>query len=314
MLTSFYRVLHKYQIGEIITIETGVGPVERKAKVLSYGTTTEYGEEEETVEVQYLDDFSKEVYDLHTLNCCANLPIASMMQIAEGVVQVWMRASRILPDENEREHVIKTVATMDRMIGEAAADNLELLGLPSDGLCVVLDEEYGYKRHIWMPGMTLTEFTEWWENLESVKKFFFSPANTLPGKVVTLDTAEHLSIWRALDSCGMVTTAHIHTDGDSFMTTPDGVTHHHKGYDMQYYDSRPGDTCCMTLGDGTQVMGRLDDNLEFEPNVCCDCVRKEIPDTCCGCPHQEGREQEHKDEDQVGVSDLPDDSGEGKRR
>jgi hypothetical protein len=155
--------------------------------------------------------------------------------------------------------------------------------------------------------MTEEAFVEWWKNLDSVSGFFFSPSTTLPGKVVELVTREELSTWRALECCGKFITAHIHTDGDSWITTTDEVTHHHKGYDSHYYDPKPGDTCChMNKETGEMVMGKLDDNLEFVPN--------EQQNSCCKCPHHKECGQEGNDEIQVDVPNLPNDSGEGEGR
>lgn len=294
-----YTVLYDYEIGEVISVTNVETEEIRKAEVVSHNKT------EKTINIRFLDTAEEETWHEEDLTYRANLPLHTMLEMVEGLMSVWMRATTIVK-EDEREHVMATIKSFDRMIGESAADNFKLLGMPQDKLCVVLDEEYGYRHHIWFPGMTETEFLAWWENLESVSGFFFDPASTLPGEVVTLDTREELALWRALDCANNIHKAHIHTDGDSFMTTPDGVNHHHKGYDEHYYDSKPGDTCCKVLEDGTQIMGKLDDNLEFVPD--------ENQDHCCGCPHKHACSQEEHDEEQVDVPDLPDDSGEGEGR
>lgn len=45
---------------------------------------------------------------------------------------------------------------------------------------VLLEEEYGYRHWIWHTGMTEAELTAFWEGLESVDPYFFSPKG-LPG-------------------------------------------------------------------------------------------------------------------------------------
>ena len=53
----------------------------------------------------------------------------------------------------------------------------------SEGVLIFLEEEYGYRHWMWHTGMTEEELRSFWENLESVGPYFFSPEG-LPGKVI----------------------------------------------------------------------------------------------------------------------------------
>jgi len=51
----------------------------------------------------------------------------------------------------------------------------------SDLITVYVQEEYGYRHWVWETGFTAEELTTWWQNLDSVMRFFFHTMETLPG-------------------------------------------------------------------------------------------------------------------------------------
>lgn len=136
-------------------------------------------------------------------------------------------------------------------------------------LLVLVDEEYGYRNHFFFSAKTTDQFVEWWKGLDTVDGFFYNPAKTLAADnedVLTVGNEDEYEQWMTMHESNVHIYMHIHTDGDSFIRMPDGTTHHHKGYDPHYYDSKPGDRCCHILDDGTQVLGYLDENLNFVPD------------------------------------------------
>jgi hypothetical protein len=60
---------------------------------------------------------------------------------------------------------------------------LQVLLLDNDTVCVLLDEEYGYRTWLWHTGMSPAQLKDYWEGLPSVTPFFRSPTG-LPGTVV----------------------------------------------------------------------------------------------------------------------------------
>lgn len=134
---------------------------------------------------------------------------------------------------------------------------------------VLMDEEYGYREWIWRTGMTPDQLVEWWANLPTVMPFFCNPSEggmpgdllqivededeidaeasrirsdkslsveeqdkaivlaykTIPYKMVIKDTGEPLP-----NAKGGWWRGHVHMDEDSWLETPEGVTHHHAGY------------------------------------------------------------------------------------
>lgn len=93
---------------------------------------------------------------------------------------------------------------------------------------VLLEEEYGYRDWFWFPLMTPTELIIWWENLESVGEYFFSP-EPLPGDVIQV-TKETRKLYSNLHKAKKYFQSHIHMDCDSYLQTPEGKLIYHLGY------------------------------------------------------------------------------------
>jgi hypothetical protein len=98
--------------------------------------------------------------------------------------------------------------------------------MPEESAIFRIEEEYGYKYWVWDTGIPLSEVLAWWKDLDSVSEYFWG-ADRLPfGKV------EQVRFEDFTGSC--LPYMHLHTDGDSHIEA-DGVTHHHKGFDKNYF-------------------------------------------------------------------------------
>ena len=58
-----------------------------------------------------------------------------------------------------------------------------------EGAIVDLEEEYGYARWLWIPGMSNEDLEQWWKGQESLDQFHLSATN-LPGFVVPCGDAD----------------------------------------------------------------------------------------------------------------------------
>jgi len=57
---------------------------------------------------------------------------------------------------------------------------------------IFLNEEYGYRTFMWTPGMSESEFIDWWQNLNDsdIIKYYFN-INALPGKLKPMQVSQH---------------------------------------------------------------------------------------------------------------------------
>ena len=125
----------------------------------------------------------------------------------------------------------------------------------SEELCVLLDEEFGYRTFFWYPNMSPSDFTAWWEGLDSVEGYTTCQEDhgtPLPGKLVEVDTDEQWDKWTELYTVGDLIFCSFFNDGDSFLRTG-GKTYRHKGFDPHYYDPKPTDTIMATDGQGNVI-------------------------------------------------------------
>lgn len=139
-----------------------------------------------------------------------------------------------------------------------------IMGNSKDEIIVLLQEEYGYREWLWIPQMNEEELKQWWKSLPSVAPFFFSP--DLPGEKhqIWYQDAEDEDIFTAanppdesdyfflVEVSGPrevsaisrkervpknVWRAHLHTDNDSHLITPEGEMILHAGWvsDEEYF-------------------------------------------------------------------------------
>jgi len=98
---------------------------------------------------------------------------------------------------------------------------------------VLVDEEYGYKYHIWTLDKSVEELAEWWRTLKSVTGFFFNPATQIPdifsGSMVTMETEKDLDKWFAARRCTNIPFLFIHANDDSYLEVK-GEQILHAGY------------------------------------------------------------------------------------
>ncbi len=53
-------------------------------------------------------------------------------------------------------------------------------------LCVLLDEEYGYRKWFWFPSMSAVDLEKWWSQLETIDSYFMTP-EPLPGDLYQVE-------------------------------------------------------------------------------------------------------------------------------
>lgn len=51
---------------------------------------------------------------------------------------------------------------------------------------VTIDEEYGYRQHIWIPKMNSHKLEQWWKRQWNLDKCFGKYVRSFPGKIITL--------------------------------------------------------------------------------------------------------------------------------
>lgn len=146
----------------------------------------------------------------------------------------------------------------------------------SDLITVYVQEEYGYRHWVWETGFTAEELTTWWQNLDSVMRFFFHTMETLPGTLHESVAAPHEFYQEWFKEEGMeewyeglkkptyfeatrsteegdgpiIWYAHFHCDDDSHLVNPDGERFLHAGYepdDME--DDHPTKEANRTISD-----------------------------------------------------------------
>lgn len=94
---------------------------------------------------------------------------------------------------------------------------------------VVLQEEFGFRLWIWLPGMTATALEEWWHALPSVLPYFFDPSS-LPGKMCLVRTEAQRTQYHMLAQSNQHYLGHIHEDNDSVLIRPDQTRIRHRGF------------------------------------------------------------------------------------
>ena len=108
----------------------------------------------------------------------------------------------------------------------------------SDTVKVFVEEEYGYRYWMWDTLMTPEALIAWWQGLDTVHKYFFSPAS-LPGRmgeiaVARNPTGKDYDAFHARLAFAKVEargwSLHIHQDNDSDLQGPDGIRYLHAGF------------------------------------------------------------------------------------
>ena len=123
---------------------------------------------------------------------------------------------------------------------------------------VYIEEEYGYRHWVWVTPFTKEELISWWQNLDSVMRYFFHAAGDLPG--MTLESVntpieairemykddEDSNIGQYLDNLFRPTMfevrndpiwyCHLHCDDDSILIDPERNRYTHAGYETEDMD------------------------------------------------------------------------------
>lgn len=128
---------------------------------------------------------------------------------------------------------------------------------------VLVNEEYGYRHYLLLTDLTLDQLAQWWASQEHIDDRKLS---TLPGSLCAMETEEQYTLWCFYEAYLSLPYAHVHTDGDSILTLPNGTKIKHKGYDEHFYDSKPGDRVAWfdtSTNPPTWHYGHYDDQLEI---------------------------------------------------
>jgi hypothetical protein len=104
--------------------------------------------------------------------------------------------------------------------------------LSSGRLCVLVNEEYGFRTWFWFPNLKNNdELVAWWTQLEKVTAYYEDP-KVMGGYFILADNEvisklwEHLNFVRAENPLPYI---HLHWEDDSYLMIED-VTYYHKGY------------------------------------------------------------------------------------
>lgn len=97
-------------------------------------------------------------------------------------------------------------------------------------VAVLVDEEYGYRRHLWFTGMTFQELETFWRAIPDMYDHYMDPTKTLPGKWQTAVTQDDHDAWMEYKERGQMYVAHIHINDDSYLAAPDGRNIVHVGH------------------------------------------------------------------------------------
>lgn len=95
---------------------------------------------------------------------------------------------------------------------------------------VLVDEEYGYKYHVWFTGMTPAALEAYWTAIPSMAAHYMNPSKSLPGRWETAMTEDDEKAWSEAYRSGEFYTALIHWEDDSGLSTPDGRLLNHAGF------------------------------------------------------------------------------------
>ncbi len=123
---------------------------------------------------------------------------------------------------------------------------------------VYIEEEFGYREWLWKPEMTREEIVSWWKAHASVNRYFYSGPKTFPGElqriyidfndkynsadvpfifvkelngelIQTSDQTSLTEYYKSERKNNLIWYMHLHTDGDSYLKTPEGEFIFHKG-------------------------------------------------------------------------------------
>lgn len=97
-------------------------------------------------------------------------------------------------------------------------------------VAVLVDEEYGYRYHLWYTGMTPEALEAFWQTIPDMYAHYMDPAKTLPGEWQTATTQDDHDVWVEYRERGQMYVAHIHSNDDSYLKAPDRRDILHAGY------------------------------------------------------------------------------------
>jgi len=111
---------------------------------------------------------------------------------------------------------------------------------------VAVDEEFGYKRYIWISDFSNRELEQWWRRQHNIGKFYFNPPSIKHGVFIKDKSYDYQfgnefwdfnmcnsvvwNIWNNLWDHNLTYRCHIFDDECSFLRTPRGRFINHMGY------------------------------------------------------------------------------------
>lgn len=101
---------------------------------------------------------------------------------------------------------------------------------PNGHIIVLLEEEYGFKYHLWFTGLTSEQLETFWAGIPSIASYYLNPSGTLPGRFEEADTNEEMDAWYKAKKSGEYYSAHLHWEDDSWLRAPGGRLIKHAGF------------------------------------------------------------------------------------
>jgi len=102
---------------------------------------------------------------------------------------------------------------------------------------VLVDEEYGFRHHLWLTGMTPEKLEEFWASIQNMKDHYTDCTKTLPGTWISVEAEDRtynksdLDLWHQCKDDGQYYYAHLHWEDDSSLKAPDGRLIYHAGFE-----------------------------------------------------------------------------------
>lgn len=99
---------------------------------------------------------------------------------------------------------------------------------------LLLVEEHGFKRWLWIMDRPAADLLDWWRGLFSVEPYFYGPG-PLPGTLIEVRGQEAEEVWDRLSLTGLCHRGHLHKDDDSWIESPTGEKVHCRAYDVHSF-------------------------------------------------------------------------------
>lgn len=105
----------------------------------------------------------------------------------------------------------------------------EIKELSENEFCVLVDEEYGYRKWFWFPRMSQQKLENWWSVLETVEYFLLEPSK-LPGILFEVKNADEYNLFKDLALKSESYYIFLNDDEDSVLIKPNKKKLTHRGY------------------------------------------------------------------------------------